>query len=116
MSVPTRTRPNAESATVVLTPHVEPIGPAAATTQTTAAADLPPRDDLRKRSFTVPEDLLARARTAQKTADLMGGEYPTLNDLVVEAIRRELNRLSKKYNSGNPFEPFQGEYRNPRTR
>lgn len=59
-------------------------------------------EDKKRGTFYLPAELLERARN---TADALSGppERLRLNALVAEGLRRELERLERKHNGGEPF-------------
>lgn len=57
------------------------------------------------------EDQAGQVRAAFKAAGLQEGDA-SVSDLIVRATMREVKRLQRKYNAGNPWPPVQpGELR-----
>jgi hypothetical protein len=74
-------------------------------TDTTAdgrpAAPRPSRPPKIRATFQLPQDVLERARDA--VVALASTEQLTLAELVQRAIERELDRLQREHNAGQPF-------------
>lgn len=56
------------------------------------------------RSTTLPPALIARARNAVFWTRMVPGEPDSYSELTERALRREVERLERKYNAGKPFE------------
>lgn len=52
----------------------------------------------------LPASLVARARNAVYWARMVPGEPQTYSELTERGVRREVERLERKYNEGEPFE------------
>lgn len=56
------------------------------------------------RSTMLPQSLIARARNAVFWVRMVPGEPQTYSELTERAVRREVERLERKYNDGQPFD------------
>lgn len=56
------------------------------------------------RSTMLPESLIARARNAVFWVRMVPGEPQTYSELTERGVRREVERLERKYNDGRPFD------------
>ena len=56
------------------------------------------------RSTMLPESLIERARNAVFWVRMVAGEPQTYSELTERGLRREVERLERRYNEGRPFE------------
>ncbi|WP_125778278.1 hypothetical protein [Antribacter gilvus] len=66
------------------------------------------------RSFKFDEEQILRAETAVLRTSAFDGGYRSMAALMNSALARELERLAREFNDGEPFPPNTGEYRTGR--
>jgi hypothetical protein len=103
--------PDAVPATVVVEPEMD--RPANGTSSAPITADAAQKSRRVRSTFHVSAELLSALRDA--TVHLSGPPLRlTLSDVVESAFRREIERLAREYNNGDPFPARQGELRGGR--